>query len=316
MAETEIQTVEKQRQSRMDPDFQYHIDGYLKSNLDLIVKRTHNMWDNLIIVDGLERAGKTTLTITCCAYLGVKLKREFSAKNIFFNIDELTEFAQSTREQIILWDEAVLGGMGQQWASSEQMKLKQLLVTCGKYKHIIFFIIPDFTILAKYFAVHRSVALIRIYSPDNISRGYFKFYNMDQKKILYDMEKKGVYFNNGVTPSFFGRFSNHRDFIDHVEYEKKKDKAISQIGQENSTSHLHNVIEACHIAFKVPYVFAAKVMKCHTTQLSNKLKLLQERNALIKSSEVLEIYEKLAPKTKKKASFVMPTDTEEMVEQK
>jgi hypothetical protein len=303
----------------VDPEFPYYIDGYLLSNLDAIVQRTISLWDNLIIIDGLERAGKSTLAVTCACYLAVKLKREFNAEKVFFDIEELTRFAQSTREQVIIWDEAVLGGMGQQWASAEQMKLKQLLVTCGKYRHILIFIIPDFTILGKYFAVHRSVALLRVYSPDNISRGYFRFYNDMQKKLLYDLEKKGVYFNHGAHPSFIGRFTKHEGLIDMKVYEMRKDKAIQSIGTDPRKTKdlmMYNVVYANNLAYKVPIAFMAKVLKKTVTHVNEKLAEYRAVNALISDEEVKNCYKRPPRLNNKK--FVMPGEddtTEEDIAQ-
>lgn len=288
----------------------YYMDGYLKDNLDLIVQRTDALWDNLIIIDGLERAGKSTVAITCAAYLAEKLKRPFDAEKVFFSIDDLTNFAQSTREQVIIWDEAALGGMGQQWATSEQLKLKQLLITCGKYRHILIFIIPDFTILGKYFAVHRSVALLRVYSPDNITRGYFRFYNIESKKLLYDAEKKGLYYNHGIHPSFKGRFTKNENIIDLNLYEKRKDEAIQKIGKDSkktAKAGVLDVVQAIHETYKVPLEFFACILKKQRTNLATELIKAKTEGTLVTPEDIAKAVDKLGKRSKAKLSaFQMP----------
>lgn len=241
----------------------YYIDGMLKSNLDIVAIRDFNKWDNLIIIDGLERSGKTTIGSTACAYLSTRLNRSFSVDSIYFDIDSLIEYAQTSREKIILWDESALGGLGSQWNTREQLKLKQLLITCGKYRHVLVFIIPDFTLLSSYFAVHRSICLLRTYTPNMVERGFFKFYGAYEKKLLYYTEKKKI-FDARIQPNFKGVFRPADGLYDVEAYEKKKDEAIQRIGKSkegaeaepdraNFRLKAYRLMDYFHYVYKVPY---------------------------------------------------------------
>jgi len=41
-----------------------YIDGYLKSNLDLITKKVSKKWDGILYICGYEGDGKTTLILS------------------------------------------------------------------------------------------------------------------------------------------------------------------------------------------------------------------------------------------------------------
>ncbi|MEM3154796.1 MAG: hypothetical protein QW165_04520 [Candidatus Woesearchaeota archaeon] len=213
-------------------DKQFYLDTHLKSVLELCFERWLKKWDNLIIIDGLERAGKTTLGKTSgyyYAWLMSKHLREdkvnFSVDNVFFDIDEMIEYANTHRNQVIIWDEAALGGLSLQWQDKIQQKLLQMLMIAGKYGHFYIFIIPSFFKLNWYLAVHRSLCLLHVYSPDKLTRGLFTCLNDRQKQWVYNNNKKsGMY----TQPTFEGRFTlkNTQDILNEEAYEAKKDAAI------------------------------------------------------------------------------------------
>lgn len=208
-------------------ELQYYLHNDLKEVLDLCVKRHEKKWDNLIILDGMERAGKTTLGKTAGHYVSYCRGVPFGLENAFFDVDELIEYARTNRNKVIIWDEAALGGMGKQWQSKVQQKLVQMLMTCGKYGHFYIFIIPSFFELTWYLAVHRSIALINVYSEDLLTRGNFCLFNINQKKWIYNNNKKSETYGK---PTFLGDFTvgNSDKIWDDSEYEQKKDDALTR----------------------------------------------------------------------------------------
>lgn len=210
-----------------------YLDDQLKQILDLAVERKRKKFDNLIIIDGGEREGKTTLGKTMGFYYSEELKTKFSLDNLFFDIDEMVEFAINTRDQTIIWDEAALGGLGTQWQDKIQQKLIQMLMVAGKYGHFYIFIIPSFFKLTWYLAVHRSIGLIHVYTPDLLTRGLFTCFNKQQKQWIYSNNKKsGMY----TKPTFNGRFTlkNTNKIWNEEAYEAKKDAAIKKYLSEAS----------------------------------------------------------------------------------
>ena len=207
-------------------DLDYYMNDDLISLLDLTIKRQKRKWDNLLVVDGEERGGKTTMVKTMAYYIAWKKKQHISLENFFFDPQELLKFAISTEEQIIVWDEAAFGGLSTSWQSKMQQKLCTMLMVTGKYRHTYIFIIPSFFRLNRYMALDRSSGLIHIYSPDMLSRGSFTCYNRSQKTWIYNSYRKSETY--GKVNSFRGQFTlkNTQNIIDEVEYEKKKDEAI------------------------------------------------------------------------------------------
>lgn len=213
-------------------DKEFYLDRFIIQLLDLCLRREKKGWDNVIIIDGAERSGKSTMVRAMAYYMAWKQaeakgeKPDFDLKNIFFDPEELMDFATKTRNQKIIWDEAALGGMSTQWQSKTTQRLKQTLMMTGKYNHTYFFIIPSFFYLDRYLSLHRSDTLVHIYTPDMESRGHFRVFNKMQKSWIYNNYRKTNTY--GKTDSHRGKYTkkNTDKIIDEDAYERKKDEAI------------------------------------------------------------------------------------------
>lgn len=234
-------------------NLKYHLNHYLKDLLDLCYERQKKKWDNLIIIDGVERSGKTTLAILIAYYYAHISKLKFGIENIFFDPEKLLDFATQTQNNIMIWDEAAFGGMAQEWHTRVQKILCKMLMTTGKYGHFYIFIIPNFFRLKDYLAVDRSLALIHVYSPDLINRGYFICLNELQKKWVYNQNKKSMTY--GKNFSFNGRFVHQitSKMIDLNEYEKRKDQAIQyELNKAKDRTHQKLIRLQYNIASMLP----------------------------------------------------------------
>lgn len=205
-------------------DKKYFMEADLVSVLDLCIERRESGHDSLIIIDGKERIGKSELARQICYYISSKSNQPFSNDNIFFDLMEMLTYATNKRKDQIVWDESAFGGLGTQWQEESQQVLTQMMMTCGKYGHIWIFICPSFFKLNAYFALHRSIALLHVYSPNLIDRGYYTVYNEVQKTYIYNNNRKTMLYGKGY--SFLGRFNEVPGIIDLPEYERKKDNAI------------------------------------------------------------------------------------------
>lgn len=212
-------------------DKQFYINHNMKDLLDLCAKREKAKWDNCIIIDGKERAGKSTLAKILAYYYASITNKKFDVTNIYFDPNKLGDDAKKTRNKIFIWDEAAIGGEAISWQNKEIQKLNRVLQTCGKYQHFYIFIIPQFHRLHKYLAIDRSIALIHVYSPDMLKRGDYLCLNEQQKTWVYNRNK--ISESYGTTWSFNGSWAmkNTEDLIDEKEYERKKDEAISKLDQ-------------------------------------------------------------------------------------
>jgi archaellum biogenesis ATPase FlaH len=220
---------------------EYFMETKLVEKLDLMVKRMNGADDNLVIIDGDEGQGKTNLAMGICHYVSEKTGRNYTTKNIFFDLDKLMKFASETKEQIIHWDEGALGGLSMQWWKKNQQKFLQLLMVARKKKHFWVIAIPKFNKLNEYIVVDRSIALIHVYSRGNIQKGRLMYYTKQKKELLFDEWKRARRKSYNKYKSFGGSFLEYDKKVFSAEelaqYDKMKDEAILSIvkdGEEDS----------------------------------------------------------------------------------
>jgi len=211
-------------------DKQYSMEKKLIEKLNLICDRCSGKHDALLICDGDEGFGKTTLSGNVGYYVAYKLNRPFSVDNFFFNLDEMIKFAINNEKQVIIWDEAALGGLAAEWNTPTQKKLMKMLMVARKKKHFYIFNIPRFFKLNEYIIVDRAIGLIHVYSRDGKTMGRFTYYkNNNFEKLFYDWKRSRkrnykMYYNvSGTFPDALKKIININ------EYERRKDKAIMDI---------------------------------------------------------------------------------------
>ena len=217
-------------------DLDLYLDPVLKQKMDLMIKRSTGKkhMDNLIVIDGDEGIGKSTLAVFLAYYYSDQTGRPFSVDNIFFDINKLIKFAQTTEDQIIIWDEAALGGLSTEHAKTHQVNLTKLLMTARKKRHFWIFNIPKFFKLNEYILVDRAIALIHVYAKREIEAGRFAYYKKKSKERLFYDRIRTRQRNYYKYMSFWGTFPNCLSkIIDEVEYDRKKDLAIASIGNED-----------------------------------------------------------------------------------
>ena len=218
-------------------DKQFYLDPKLKEKMDLCIDRCtgKRKLDNLIIIDGDEGFGKTTLAVSLAYYVHHETKRPFDVNHIFFDLEKLINFAKSTEDQIIIWDEAALGGLSTQWHSKKQQKLIQLLMVARKKRHFFIFNIPKFFKLAEYILVDRAICLVHVYARHELELGRFCYFKKKSKELLYYDRIRSKARNYNKFMDFWGTFSNALPkLIDEDAYDKKKDKAIMSIGEDDT----------------------------------------------------------------------------------
>lgn len=221
------------------------MDKNLIEKLDLCIQRctqSQPKLDALLVVDGYEGYGKTTLSIACMYYAKCQTGRTFDHNNVFIDCDALVDFSKNTKEQLIIWDEAGLGGLSTEWWNKSQIKLIKLLMTVRKRRHFFILNIPRFYKLKDYLINDRALGLIHVYARNEVELGRFVYYNRKCKDILYEKftkEKKRNYKQfisfNGTFPDVLNpkRKYNILSEFDVKEYDKRKDLNISKIGDDN-----------------------------------------------------------------------------------
>lgn len=213
-----------------------YMDGYLKSNFDIVKHMVKQDWDMLIIVDGVEGTGKSVLAQQCAYYCDPTL----DLSRITFNANEFQNAIRNAKKyEAVVFDEAY-SGLSSRGAMTQVNRALVSMISQIRQKNLfVFIVMPCFFEVDKYFAVWRSRALLHVYTGDRLQRGYFAFFNSAKKRTLYIKGKK--LYQYLVSPNFRGRFTKGY-VVNEKEYRKKKLDSLEQptgtdltyIGQRNS----------------------------------------------------------------------------------
>lgn len=208
-------------------DREYYMDNLLIEKLNLMVDRSKRKMDNLILIDGDEGYGKSNLGAGICHYFAWKSGRAFDVNNVFFELDKAIQFAKTTVDQIIFWDEGALGGLASEWWKKNQIEFIKLLMIARKKRHFFVICIPKFFKLNEYLVVDRSIALVHVYARNEIELGRFVYYGKKSKERLFNDWRKTKQRNYKKYYNFRGSFLEYiPKVIDEDAYEAKKDYAI------------------------------------------------------------------------------------------
>lgn len=197
---------------------EYYMDGYLKIQLDRMKELSKNDWDFIIVLDGYERTGKSTLAQQIAKYLD----NDFQLNQIVFNGIEFEKQAKTLEHhKVLVFDEGYGDLTSKKWMNKVNHSIVKMLTEIGYKNLYLIIVLPSYYDLVKYIAMHRSRVLIHVYD-NNFERGYFAWYDKDKKKNLYIEGKKFYSYSQKIaSPNFIGRFTKHYA-VDKEEYEKKK----------------------------------------------------------------------------------------------
>lgn len=201
--------------------YEYYMDGYLKSNLDIAKSAIKKDWDMVFVIDGAEGAGKSVKAMQGAFYCDPTLTNE----NITFSPKQFRQaITNSDQYQAVVYDEAYTGLSSRATMSLINRTLVSMLAEIRQRNLFVFVVMPCFFDLDKYVALWRSRALIHVYTAENFARGYFAFYNVERKKQLYIHGKK-YYSYAKPKPNFYGRFTNYYP-VDEKAYRLNKRNAL------------------------------------------------------------------------------------------
>ena len=156
-------------------------------------------------------------------------------ENIVFSPEQLMDkagelYKKYGKHQVIIYDEGRAGLDSAKAMSAINKAMQDFFQECGMYGHIIIIVLPSFFKLHEDYATARTLFLIDVYANKEMRRGFFNFYNEQQKEYLYLQGKKMVgtigKYRAGFN-SFSGRFTKFLPF-DKDEYEGEKMKALSE----------------------------------------------------------------------------------------
>ena len=228
--------------------FKYPLERHLVTKIDLMIDRCHGKGakrDAVLLCEGAEGEGKTTLSIALAYYIQEKTGRKFDNTHVFFDIEKMIDFAQNTEKQIIIWDEPALQALSTDWASSSVKNLTRLLMMARKKRHFIIINVTKFYKFNEYIVVDRPLALLHVYSRKNIQSGRFMYIRKKNLEPLwrdYRFSKRRTYKKHaskkvrGTFPDILNpKYKNNvLSEFDNAAYEKEKDAAIRMIGKDDT----------------------------------------------------------------------------------
>lgn len=214
-------------------DKKYAVEKRLLIYLDRICERLTTdrpKLDYPLLVDGYEGYGKSNIAAGIAYYVAWKTGRKFTVDNVFFDPEEMLNFALTTDKQIIMWDEAALGGLAMSHGNKIQMMIIQMLMVARKKRHFFIINIPRF-IRLKEPIIERCMGLIHVYARNEKEFGRFTFYKKDGLESLYEdwkrTRRKPKYYKYQAAR---GTFSEALPLvINEADYEKKKDEGIKSL---------------------------------------------------------------------------------------
>jgi len=213
----------------------YIKDDYLRSNLMRVVDKTYKDYPTVIIIWGPTRSGKSTLAAQCAHFLSLNLKVPYSVDNIYFDSESLFNHAKQGRKRWIYHaDEAANDLMGEEWSKKVQKNIIKLLLMGAKFNQIYILCIPEFELLRKAIVRYRHTRFLETtINEDTQERGKWNLYTHETGKYMYNMIKKERFDKiKEINAACWGHFSGKMDFIDIDKYEKKKDQALEQLGEQ------------------------------------------------------------------------------------
>lgn len=175
-------------------EISYSISGSLepkwKKLSEMIVKKNG---DRVYVVYGRERGGKSTWVFQQAKYIDPT----FNIKRICFTPEQfLDQIRTAPPGSVVVFDEAFRGFSSKSTLSKVNKMLVQAMMEVGRRNLIIFIVLPSYSLLENYVAIHRSHALFQVYErKDGRYRGW-RCYNRKKKAQIYFKSKRTY----GITP--------------------------------------------------------------------------------------------------------------------
>lgn len=209
-------------------DFEKLVPGYFLDQLDRIISLVKNEDnDAVIVIEGQERIGKSTLALIICLYLD----RLFSILNIVFFKRFFVKVLRTLKKyQALQYDEAGLGLYKRDATTRGTKIINKILMTVGQRNLFLIFLIPSFKELDPYLRTHRVDVLIRV-----CEKGYAKIYSKAKIKRIKQLKDGTVYYPSCEFAIRFKKLEGEvwEEYLEH----KKKQLAdyLKEIDRDEKT---------------------------------------------------------------------------------
>ena len=203
----------------------FNIDRYLRQKLDNIKRITKRKWDCVVLIDGIEGSGKSTLSFLVGWYL---TDGNLTMDNVCEGSEDAMKKMQVLKPgSVLIIDEGSLSFSSKEVMSKEQKQLTRILNVIRQRGINVIIVSPSFFNLNKYVAIERSRFLLHVYTDKDLNRGRYCYFGQRKKHVLYVLGKKN--FNSYAKPrsDFVGMFPNFEPPF-YKEYLKYKESIIQE----------------------------------------------------------------------------------------
>lgn len=203
-----------------------YLDGKLRRCLDHYKKQQKKDNDVVIIIAGPEGSGKSTILGDILEYMSdgrFNPSKDLVGANY---LDGLEKIDNSKKGSYLGFDEGNSFFLATETVKTEHRDLHKIFSIFRQKNLFVGICLPSFFRLGTYFALDRSVALIRTYlTKGGNERGSFAFYGKSLKDRLYRVGKP-FYNDNAVKPKFRGKFTKCFK-LENEEYKSFKKVTLS-----------------------------------------------------------------------------------------
>lgn len=243
---------------------EFAIEKQLIRKLDRVVRgitQENPKEDAVFINEGKEGKGKTNTSLVEAIYVKIKTKRDV---HLFFRLENLIRFAQSTEKKIIIWDEPSLDSLSTEQVNKLNRNMLRLFMTVRKKRHFFIINYTKFWKFPEYIVVDRSNGMIHM-REDKIGR--FIYIRKNRLEFLWNdfrtkhkrSYRKAMSFGGRmpfIMEKYFDKLKINVNDIPNAtykDYEKVKDEAIESIGKRAEKLD-KNKIKLDELRRKISYV--------------------------------------------------------------
>jgi len=240
MATTHIKT-----KNIYDKEVDFTIDSYLFNILKEMKIRADNKLDNVIIITGKVGSGKSNIGDGIAGvWQRLFFKKDYTLDMVHFSADSVVKATdrEDNINDVIKYDEAIIGGSGRAVMSAEGQRLKEALITKRRKGHLWIFITDEIKELNQKIVTRCNLLIDVNYYKDKRQKNYYrkgkyKIFSHKEAVKIYDLMKdKSIrtideYRYSGFKPNY--SCMNYADiFFSEDEYDKKKVIETKQLSQK------------------------------------------------------------------------------------
>lgn len=229
-----------------------YLDATLAANMDVFAEKIVDDMSFLILVTGHDSVGngKSTLASNVGCYLTWKINQLHHVKNTFTSRNMVLSSRELPQRSLELPKYSVIVGDESDDLTLHSMKelafvLRSYFRKCRQLNQILILILPSFFEFPKFYALNRSHCLIDVKFEGKFQRGFFSFYSMKKKKLLY-LKGKRDWDYDCVKPEFQGRFFSSYTFFpnlkEHTEL-YRQNKYSDMLEEHSSVKIDHHLIQ-------------------------------------------------------------------------